>query len=728
LRGLGELADPIQSALQSFLLAEALDQRVGLGAGQRELEEFGRRHAADPLVSLGLAERYASRGKHELALPLFEQAIAQPQRWYGLRALTAVLTSAIQSAEAGGDEARVAAWTEQAQQWVLSGSSAPPLSSSPPAVSAPPPAEPAAVAEPLFALASVEAEAVDKSSDKAPAEPAHAAAAGAQPPERAALEVKPEPSVAARETAPEPAASAAGEPERNDVTAAAPEADPAAPVARQPEPVARVAPAGKKQPPAKPQVHMQPVSSGALPVVTPRPRMSTDPGLGALRAIVPSATEQAPTLPLAAGRAEVAPLQTATERPPAHAAPPAPSAPSHASALEEEPALTRPSLFAPAEPQPALTNSIPPDSEERLMLALRQGNLAAGEQLLGLWSDSPQRVHDRVNVHRLIVAQRPGDAAALERLLHSVVEGNDVVYQTALRHALLVHFDPTRAPAPPPLAHQAMQPDALLSLLCGSMEPVLEVLSLLWQTASHLLRVAEPPPVGAKRLTTDTLTPLGQLSTTLSRLFGAARVQVYHQLGPRPVQLRLVLEQPMRLMVVGPDLADIPEFRFHFGSMLLAARPEYALLYGLAEADVRELLNAAVAAFGPPGKVRGPATEVVAYAGRLWESVPARVQRRLQELTSEPELIDYSRAFQATNTALWRAGLFAAGDLAVAVLQVCAQEGLDRTRLASPGGLQLLCEANARLAAIVRFGTSVQYAEARWRPLRSTSSAGHRGL
>jgi hypothetical protein len=160
--------------------------------------------------------------------------------------------------------------------------------------------------------------------------------------------------------------------------------------------------------------------------------------------------------------------------------------------------------------------------------------------------------------------------------------------------------------------------------------------------------------------------------------------------------------------------------------MLLATRPEYALIYGLAESDVREVLKAVLAAFGPPGRVKAPAAEVVAYAERLWESVPVRVQRRLQELTSQPELIDYDRAFAATNTALWKAGLFATGDLSVAVAQVLLQEGIEAARL-SVASLQSVCQDNDRLAALLRFATSVEYSEARWRPLRSLSSAGRRG-
>jgi hypothetical protein len=95
----------------------------------------------------------------------------------------------------------------------------------------------------------------------------------------------------------------------------------------------------------------------------------------------------------------------------------------------------------------------------------------------------------------------------------------------------------------------------------------------------------------------------------------------------------------------------------------------------------------------------------------------------LQELTAQPEIIDYDVAFGATNCALWRAGLFAAGDLGVSLLQVCAQEQLDPALLRSANGLQGLCESNPRVAAVVRFATSVEYAEARWRPLRSVSSS-----
>src|SRR5690606_26709238 len=119
--------------------------------------------------------------------------------------------------------------------------------------------------------------------------------------------------------------------------------------------------------------------------------------------------------------------------------------------------------------------------------------------------------------------------------------------------------------------------------------------------------------------------------------------------------------------------------------MVLATRPEFALMLALPEDEVRALLDAVLLAFGPPGRVHASAANVASLAQRLWELGP-HAQRRMQELASKPEAIDYRVAWIATLRAMRRAGLFVSGDLGVASRQVCADEGLDFAQLALPLG------------------------------------------
>jgi len=84
-------------------------------------------------------------------------------------------------------------------------------------------------------------------------------------------------------------------------------------------------------------------------------------------------------------------------------------------------------------------------------------------------------------------------------------------------------------------------------------------------------------------------------------------------------------------------------------------------------------------AFGPPRPAPGGSNPgaVLNLAEVLWESIPARLQRRLRELCDEPDVLDYDAALSAAKLAVRRAGFFAAGDLAAALRQIAAEEGYD---------------------------------------------------
>jgi hypothetical protein len=82
-------------------------------------------------------------------------------------------------------------------------------------------------------------------------------------------------------------------------------------------------------------------------------------------------------------------------------------------------------------------------------------------------------------------------------------------------------------------------------------------------------------------------------------------------------------------------------------------------------------------AFGPPRPGTGSSGSVLNLAEVLWESIPARLQRRLRELCSEPDSLDYDAALSGAKLAVRRAGFFAAGDLGTSLRQVALEEGYD---------------------------------------------------
>jgi hypothetical protein len=102
----------------------------------------------------------------------------------------------------------------------------------------------------------------------------------------------------------------------------------------------------------------------------------------------------------------------------------------------------------------------------------------------------------------------------------------------------------------------------------------------------------------------------------------------------------------------------------------------------------------------------------------LWESIPARSQRRLRELCNEPSRIDYDLALSSAQQAVRRAGLFVSGDLTVAIREACADLGVSTRALDAPGGLEALCSSSPAVADLVRLATSLEFASTRWQQVR----------
>src|SRR5690606_26001694 len=158
----------------------------------------------------------------------------------------------------------------------------------------------------------------------------------------------------------------------------------------------------------------------------------------------------------------------------------------------------------------------------------------------------------------------------------------------------------------------------------------LDVLGLLWQSAPRLFRKSTAGFESAQRVTNETVSALGQVTILAARLLGAQRVDLFHREGPPPVQFELCLDQPVRLLLWGPDSKDSPSFRYQLGAVMLSTQRDYALLHGLEPAEMEEWLEAVLAAFGPPGRIRSSAPRVVQLAERLWEGVPSSAQRLLR--------------------------------------------------------------------------------------------------
>ena len=105
---------------------------------------------------------------------------------------------------------------------------------------------------------------------------------------------------------------------------------------------------------------------------------------------------------------------------------------------------------------------------------------------------------------------------------------------------------------------------------------------------------------------------------------------------------------------------------------------------------------------------------VPSLAEVLWESIPARLQRRLRELCDAPAVLDYDTAMRTARSAVRRAGLFACGHLGIALAATCAEEGIAETALSSPSRVSALAAQNGSVRSLLTLATSPEYAQIRW--------------
>jgi hypothetical protein len=175
--------------------------------------------------------------------------------------------------------------------------------------------------------------------------------------------------------------------------------------------------------------------------------------------------------------------------------------------------------------------------------------------------------------------------------------------------------------------------------------------------------------------------------------------------------MAVALLTPPALLVSGDVDEVTPELSFHFGAMMMATSPEYAILFGADPSKVRTLLEALLVSFAPPSGQR-PNPAATRLAALLWESVPPRAQRRLGQLCADPGLFAFDLVIAQARYALRRAGLVVGGDLWTAVAATGEEEGF-----VPPDSMSSLAEACQRSPAVldlVRLALSPEYAEVRW--------------
>jgi tetratricopeptide (TPR) repeat protein len=352
--------------------------------------------------------------------------------------------------------------------------------------------------------------------------------------------------------------------------------------------------------------------------------------------------------------------------------------------------------------------------ESALFQALNEGSLEAGVELVKELENRTSRTQDLVLVCRRVALLSPGDSWAVSKLHEAALADRNLTYARAIEHVLAVLTKSARV-EPPPLGDQVEQPDAVRAMLFrDSIGPVQEALAIVWEGAEHVFRrdASTYGVTGMERVSLSASTPLARVYAGAARALALTRTPLFQRRSSGAITVNLALLSPPAVILSGDVRSDTPELRFHLGAMLAASIPQYALLFGSPESQARAVLKGLGFAFGPPRQTKSGG--VLNLAEVLWESIPARFQRRLRELCDRPEELDYDAALAASRIAVRRAGLFVAGDLGVALNEAAADDGVTREQLRAPNALAELSRKAPSLRSLLTLALSPEYAETRW--------------
>ncbi|AKT36678.1 uncharacterized protein CMC5_007980 [Chondromyces crocatus] len=379
----------------------------------------------------------------------------------------------------------------------------------------------------------------------------------------------------------------------------------------------------------------------------------------------------------------------------------------------------------------------PPNASEEEVSLLRDvssGDYDAGERLMSLFLASGEdRTREGLAVRRMQAALKPGDRDSLERLHAAALADRNVVYANAIQHVLTA-FDSTRRGngsvevervLPPPLWAQRDAPELVNALLFRDVNaPVNEVLAFVWDTGLFRRDPGQFGITGLERIQPGPATVLGDVYGMIAERLGGIRTPLFlqragTQAGERNSGLnaQVLPLVPPAVLMQGDIREETAELRYLLGLSLAGAMPEHVLVCSLPSAELDLVLAAVKAAFGPldtsVGSRRDPA--VTQLEQNLWQLVPPRVERRLRELCVQPTPIEAEAALWSSGLAMRRAGLYATGDLAIAVQSTVDALGISRDiPLREPGGLAAACAAHPEISDLVLTAIRMEYAEARW--------------
>ncbi|MBV9948465.1 MAG: hypothetical protein JOZ69_16560, partial [Myxococcales bacterium] len=355
-------------------------------------------------------------------------------------------------------------------------------------------------------------------------------------------------------------------------------------------------------------------------------------------------------------------------------------------------------------------------AEPLLWESLADGIVEAGDALAPLLSKSPERASELVRVRWQQVSLEPGDVGRLEALRDAALADDDRVHARAIEHVLRA-FDPGAGPLPPPpLAAQPDQTGILALLMRPSMDAAGEAFGLLWEGAMQLF-VRDPASygiTGVERVIAGPSSAISGLYEVALRVLGTPRIPLFASRAlAGPVTSHAALLAPASVIVNGDLRQETTELRFELGRGIAAALPANVLRRALPLAEGRVVLDALRTAFGSPELGQRVDSRAARLAESFWQIIPARAQRRLQELLPAATLAEYEDLVEAALQSGRRVGMFLAGDFGCAARSLLA-EAVRLDPVPSPQALRELCLAVPALADLLRLAVRAEYADARW--------------
>jgi tetratricopeptide (TPR) repeat protein len=356
-------------------------------------------------------------------------------------------------------------------------------------------------------------------------------------------------------------------------------------------------------------------------------------------------------------------------------------------------------------------------AEPLLWEALADGLIDAGDVLAPMIAPAPERAPDMVRLRRQQVMIEPGDVSRLESLRAAALADDDRVYARAIEHVLRA-FDPGAGPLPPPpLGSQPEQPGILAILVRPSMDASGEALGLLWEGAMQLFvrDAASYGITGVERVVPGPTSIIARLYEASMRILAPPRIPLFlSRSGAAASAAHIALLSPPAVVLTGDVREESAELRFTLGRGMSAALAHNVLRLGLPPVEGRAVVDALRAAFGPPEIGRRVDPRAARLAESFWHIVPARTQRRLQEILGTASTMDYDLLVANAQQSGRRVGMFLAGDLACAARVLIAESAPRLERALVIDNLRHLCDELPLLADLVRLAVSREYADARW--------------